>query len=504
MKTTTLTIIALFFAVVFPAFSTTYYVRSDDGTDTNDGLSVASAFQTLDKVFSLTLIDGDIIDISGTFDYYVGKTLTKSITIQGTNKATAIIRGLAGSKKRCFGIGDANNTPSVTFENITFQDFDYFDDATSTTGGILQVAVGSELICRDVNFINSQAYSGGAVNIAGGTVVFEDCYFYGNKSKRRTGATNADGGVINVSIANTSSADISLTINRCLFENNSTENIASAVRFRSETTGNSFLLIQNSTFFGNTVKTPSTSNTAGAIYLDVKAANSVAKLINNTIAFNTSEVNNTAARAGISIAGSDDKISLINNILYSNTNAANTNISISASTKLKEAKNNITNQAYNFTNNTMPVMDSDNISSVTEEQLGMAATLAENGGGTKTLSINATSVAINAGYVPGAPAVDQRNITRVGTPDVGAYENTTTTVGNNVIHKKVIYIQNVNKTTFTNISDFNRVTVYNSVGQQILTEKLSGNNYELISNRGLHLVVFEGMSGNEVVKLMLN
>ena len=181
MKTTTLTIIALFFAVVFPAFSTTYYVRSDDGTDTNDGLSVASAFQTLDKVFSLTLIDGDIIDISGTFDYYVGKTLTKSITIQGTNKATAIIRGLAGSKKRCFGIGDANNTPSVTFENITFQDFDYFDDATSTTGGILQVAVGSELICRDVNFINSQAYSGGAVNNAGGTVVFEDCYFYGKK-----------------------------------------------------------------------------------------------------------------------------------------------------------------------------------------------------------------------------------------------------------------------------------------------------------------------------------
>jgi hypothetical protein len=150
----------------------------------------------------------------------------------------------------------------------------------------------------------------------------------------------------------------------------------------------------------------------------------------------------------------------------------------------------------------MSEMDSDNISSVTEEQLGLATSLTENGGETKTLSINATSVAINAGYVSGAPGVDQRNIARVGIPDVGAYENTTTTVGNNVIHKKVTYTQNAGKTTFANIADFNRVTVYNSVGQQISSEKLSGDNYEFISNRGLNLVVFEGLLGNEVVKLM--
>lgn len=502
MKSTTLTIIALLFVAVFPVFSATYYVRSADGADTNDGLSAGSAFQTLDKVFSLTLSNNDIIDISGTFDYYVAKTLTKSITIQGTNKATAIIRGLAGSKKRCFGIGDATNTPTVTIENVTFQDFDYFDDGVSTTGGIINVTAGSGLTCRNVNFKNSQAYSGGAINILGGTVVFEDCYFYGNKSVRRTGGTNADGGVINVSIANTSSADISLTINRCLFENNSTENIASAIRFRSETTGNSYLLIQNSTFYGNTVKSPSTSNTAGAIYLDVKAANSVAKLINNTIAFNSSQVNNTAARAGVSIAGSDDKIVFINNILYSNTNAANTNISISASTKLKEARNNITNQTYDFAVNSMTDMSFDNTSSVTEEQLGLAATLAENGGATKTLAISGASVAVNGGYVTGAPTVDQRNIARIGTPDVGAYENTSTTVGKNITLKRVGYTQTANKTTFTNTADFNRVTVYNSVGEQVSTNNISDNSYELISSRGIYFVRFDGTIGNEVVKLV--
>lgn len=493
--------IALFIFVALSYMSvnaTTYFVRSASGADTNDGLSVGTAFQTLDKVFSLTLANGDIIDISGTFDYYVAKTLTKSITIQGTNKASAIIQGLTGSKKRCFGIGDATNFPTVTIENVTFQNFDYFDDAVSTIGGVLNVTAGSSLICRNVNFLNNQAYSGGAIANAG-SATFEDCYFYGNKTIRRTGATNADGAVINVS---TTSGDVSLVVKRCLFEANSTQNIASAVRFKSTSTGAVNLLIENSTFFGNVVKSPSTSTTAGCLLVDVTSDNSTVKVINNTIAFNTSEVNNTAARAGISIAGSDNKLVLINNILYSNTNAANTNISISTSFKMKESRNNITNQTYDFAVNTMADMAFNNTGSVTEEQLGLATILADNGGATKTLVINAPSVAVNGGYATGAPTVDQRNITRVGNPDVGAYENTTTTVGKNITLKRIIYTQTANKTTFTNTADFNRVTVYNSVGEQISANSLSGNSYELILSRGIHFIRFDGAVGNEVVKLV--
>lgn len=497
---TTLTILTFLFATFFQVFSATYYVRSTDGLDTNDGLSSTSAFQTLTKVFSLTLADGDVINISGTFDYYVSKTLTKSITIQGTDKSTSIIRGLAGAKKRCFGIGDGTYVPSVVIENVTFQDFDYFDDTASTTGGALNVAAGSALTCRNVNFLNNQAYIGGAVSIVSGTATFEDCYFYNNKTKRRTGGTNSDGGVINVSIANTSLADISLTINRCLFENNSTENLGSVLRFSSATTGSTTLLIQNSTFKGNTVKLPTTTAISGCLYLDISSAIADAKIINNTIAYNTNEV--ASARAGISIAGADDKIVLLNNILYSNTNASSVNISISGSKKMKESRNNITNQAYDFTLNTMTDMSFSNVSSVTETDMGLAASLANNGGATKTLAISGTSVAINGGYSTGAPAVDQRNITRIGTPDVGAFENTSTTTGPNILLRTINYSQSAGKTIFSNIESFDNVKISDSTGKLINTIQLSGNSFTLQSKPGFYIVSFEGTKGVETIKLL--
>jgi len=494
MKKITLFILVALFSIASNA--TTYYVRSATGADTNDGLTEGTAFQTLDKVFSLTLANGDIVDISGTFDYYVSKTLTKSITIQGTNKSTAIIQGLAGSMKRCFGIGDASNLPTVTIENVTFQNFDYFDDATSTIGGVINITAGSSLICRNVNFLNNQAYSGGAIANAG-SATFEDCYFYGNKTMRRTGGTNADGAAINVSA---SAGDISLIIKRCLFEANSTQNTASAVRFKSTSTaGTVNLLIENSTFFGNMVASPSTSTTSGCILLDVSTSGASVSLINNTIAYNTSVV--ASGRAGISIAGVANMVKLYNNILYSNTNGSSGNISISASYAMKESRNNITNQAYDFAANTTASMSFDNVSSVTEAQLALATTLADNGGATKTLAINASSVATNAGYAAVAPAVDQRGVTRMGVPDVGAYENTTTTTGKQLSVNTISCAQSTDKTVFSNIKDFNQVKVYSVAGQLIKSETISGDSYDLVLPANLYIVHFEGAKSYEVIKL---
>ena len=57
-------------------------------------------------------------------------------------------------------------------------------------------------------------------------------------------------------------------------------------------------------------------------------------------------------------------------------------------------------------------------------QLGLEESLYDNGGATKTLALKSisNSAAINTGYVTGIPSVDQRSISRDGTPDVGAYE----------------------------------------------------------------------------------
>lgn len=427
MKTKSLTLLLLSIVFAISANATKYYVRATGGSDSNNGTTESTAFQTLAKAFNLaTLIDGDIIDISGAFEYNTGKNLTKSITIQGTDKNKTIIKGVAGAKKRCFTIGTTSIFPSVVIENVTFQNFDNWDDATSLQGGVLQINIGSGLICKNVNFLNNQAYSGGAINMAGGTALFEDCCFYNNRTKKRTEGQNADGGAINVSLGNTMSADVSLTIDRCLFEGNFTENIASALRFRAETTGKSYLLIQNSTFTGNIIKLPSTSASSGTIYLDVKSANAETFVVNNTIAYNKSEIDNSSARAGLSINGIADKLVLINNILYSNTNAANSDVSISASVTLKECKNNITSQNYKFDNNTQASFSSANISRVKEKDLGLATTLTTtNAGDVKVLTLNNTSVAINAGSQTGTPKVDQRKQKRDDKPDIGSFEFST-------------------------------------------------------------------------------
>jgi predicted outer membrane repeat protein len=430
MRTIKITLLGLFLLANFPAFTqTTYYVRSTGGNDSNNGTSELTAFQTLNKMFSGTpaLVDGDIINISGTFDYYVSRTILKNITIQGTDKSTSIIRGLAGTTMNCFNIGSSSGpvTPTVVIENVTFQDFDYWHTSQAKSGGAINVIGASSLTCRKVVFKNNQAaYYGGAVNFTGGTGVFEDCYFLNNRAKQRTGAANAHGGAIAVSTA--AAVNISLTIDRCLFEGNTAENTGPAMRFVTAGTGTATLLVQNSTFTGNIVKLPSAATNSGALTLSISSTgtNDV-KLVHNTIAYNSSEVSGSTAN-GLFIGGVTDNVLVINNIIYSNTSPDNSDNSISTASgvKMKESRNNITSQAFKFVAKTTnaETMSSGNISSVSVSDIGLAKELALNGGETKTLAIEEKSIAVNGGFSKDAPKVDQRGLKRNALPDVGAFE----------------------------------------------------------------------------------
>ena len=506
MRTIKFTLFGLFLLAILPAFSgTTYYVRSGSGADSNDGLSINNAFQTLTKVFSGTpaLVDGDIINISGTFDYYVSYKILKNITIQGTDKSTSIIRGSAGAVKNCFIVGSSSPvaTPTVVIENVTFKDFDYWSDGASNNGGVINVIGASSITCRKVIFNNNQAYGAGAVNINAGTGVFEDCYFLNNRAKQRTGASNAHGGALAVSTSGT--GNISITIDRCLFEGNTAENSGPAMRFVTAGTGNATLLVQNSTFTGNIVKLPSTTTTSGAVTLSIAATGtSDVKLVNNTIAYNTSEIA-TSIGNGIYVGGVTDKVVAINNIIYSNTRPDNSDYSITTATniKLKESRNNITSQTFDFAANTATGASFDNVSSVSANDLGLAATLANNGGETKTLLLNGTSIAVNAGYSTGVPAVDQRNTARIGRPDIGAFETSVTTIGPKISVNVIKYEQIGDRRVFRNTSDFEKVSVYNSTGKQLLSEKMNGDTFEYIAKQGFYLLRFDGSKGSEIIKL---
>lgn len=446
MKTIKIAGLLLIALALNTAQATTYYVRSSGGSNSNDGKTPTTAYQTLDKAFNHpALTDGDVVDIQGTFDYAISKTLKNSITIQGTDKSKTILNGQEGAVKNCFNIGDwklTENQVKVVIENVTFQNFDNYSEDRGTTGGAISVNSGASLTCKNVNFIANQSYLGGAINMGAATLVLEDCYFANNKAlnfPNNLDTSNpglyADGGAVNVTVGSTvkvndetvtNTGNVSLTINCCTFEGNGADRNASAVRFRTETTGKATCIIQNSTFTANTLEAK-TNDTGGVILIDNKTENSDIQLINNTIAFNASKSTKSNAKAGFAIVGDKSaKVVLKNNILFSNLNAESTpkSTSIYSAVSLKESKNNITDATasqFNFDKKTVSGGSAGNINDATADKLELSTTLANNGGATTTLVLKAKSIAVNAGATD-VPETDQRGVKRDKTPDVGAYE----------------------------------------------------------------------------------
>ena len=106
-----------------------------------------------------------------------------------------------------------------------------------------------------------------------------------------------------------------------------------------------------------------------------------------------------------------------------------------------------------------------------------------------------------SGFSTGAPTVDQRNIGRIGRPDIGAFETSVTTVGPKITMNVIKYEQNGDRRVFRNTSDFEQVSVYNSTGKQLLSEKLNGDTFEYIAKKGFYLFRFDGRKGSEIIKL---
>jgi hypothetical protein len=219
----------------------------------------------------------------------------------------------------------------------------------------------------------------------------------------------------------------------------------------------------------NSATVPAVSD--GILNLNPTGSGVDVKLINNTIAYNSSARTTSGGTPGLYVRGTANLTTLKNNILFSNFDTQGTPVStsIGSSALLKESRNNITDVAYNWTAKTTDgaTNASGNAASVTNSTLLLVSTLAANGGATKTLAINVGSSAINNGFVSGAPTVDQRNLGRVGTVDVGAYEYSGTT---DVSEKRTekVGLQYINEIlTATGTKAGQMIEVYNTTGQKI-------------------------------------
>lgn len=419
-KNLTFLIFAFFLSTSLNA--TTYYVRVSGGSDSNNGLTPATAFQSLTKVFSGSpaLANNDIIDISGTFDYVIGKAISKTITIQGNDKSTAVIRGSQSVINKCFTV---NAGVTLTIENVTFRDYYNYDASVTKTAGVIYVNAGANLTCRFVDFINNQSYAGGAIDIAaaGSIVNFEDCYFNQNKAVNTTASLTSSGGAVNINHS-TASTTSDITFNRCLFEGNSTNANGAAIYYKAIDSTSPKLLIQNCTFFGNTQNL--TSANGGAVYMNIMATTTDdIKIVNSTIAYNTSQYTGTSpsSRPGLYFIGTDGKLVMINTLLAYNTDGNSASRSIVNGVKFKETRNCFTDMNFGFWSATLNNISSGCQYSLTTEQIGLGTTLTSKGGANKILPLNSTSFAVNGGYATGAPTIDQRGTSRTSV-DVGAYE----------------------------------------------------------------------------------
>ena len=230
--------------------------------------------------------------------------------------------------------------------------------------------LGANATISGVTVQNGSAGDGGGIHVSG-SLTLRDAAVSGNS------ATAIGGGIL-VSGA--------LTLDRVNMDGNRAD-VGGGINVGSGASAT----LTNVTMSGNTV-----TSVGGAI-----STRGAVTITNSTIA------SNTAGGAGGVNKQASGSATLKNTILSGNTGG-------NASGALTSLGNNI--DSANTAGLTGP---GDRIN--TDPLLGP---LQYNGGTTKTHSLLAGSLAINAGTATGAPATDQRGTSRLGATDIGAYEYT--------------------------------------------------------------------------------
>ncbi len=284
----------------------------------------------------------------------------------------------------------------------------YTDRATA---GPPSVVLGS-IILRRCKFENNIGNGeGGACYLytdETDNVLVEECYFNNNESRILTGGTNGGSGGAIQHMNNAKNRGF--VVKNTTFSNNKAAVVGGAIRADWADTE-----ITNCTFDNNKALLTDMSGFAanGGALVFFSMDNSFVDITNCTLA------NNYAGWVGGAIASSHPARTRIkNNIFFQNTagNGGNGwNIQQHSSAEMLDLGNNLQFPAKLTSN-----WNDYNVSASVTIANPLLNTIANNGGFSPTMSLQATSPAINAGA--GCPPTDQRGNTRIGACDIGAFE----------------------------------------------------------------------------------
>jgi hypothetical protein len=351
----------------------------------------------------------DIYIPNGTYNTDVTYTISKAYSLNGASDAGVIIDGSAGGF-RGFSFAPTSGGSNIRFTNLTLQNFSpsgsggalaldnanigvvkltnvsFKNNAVSSAGasaGAIRInAASSTVHILNSSFVsnsNSNATSfGGAINIFNGSVIIKDTLFFNNSCQTAGG----NGGAVSVRGG-------SLDVDRSLFSANTGQD-GGAIHLSA---GASTVNINNSTFHSNT------SDNGGAIFASTGTLN----ITNSTFISNTV----TLANTGAAVNGTGSTLTVKASIFALNIDTSDSDTCL-----------NVIDGGFNHDDGTTCSWSASGGTNSANLNLGP---LADNGGATQTVPLQAGSPAINMG-VTGCTN-DQRNYSRTdGSCDAGAFE----------------------------------------------------------------------------------
>ena len=370
--------------------------------------------------------DADVINVNVTGTVNLSSQLpaiTESVTINGNG----LVLDGGSNNYRVMEISGG----TVVLNNLTVQNGTLPNAPGDNYGGGVYISAGTVSIsnCSIIDNVNNDA-AGGGLAVTGGSVSLNSS----NVSDNTSSANYAgNGGGIYIGSSGL------LSINNCTISGNSSPyslNVGGGgifnrgeIQIRNSTISENsagyagggivnytagVIEIVNSTISGNTA-----GNTAGGI-LHSGAGNPNTKIYNCTISGNSSSVQ--GAGCHIDVYG---EVTVKNTIITGNTGAYDVHKASSPWSITDQGYNIIGEQDGNYFNAATDILWSGtqwerNGSALANQNLNLAAALADNGGPTQTLAITAGSFAIGAGFPD--LTTDQRNYQRLNPPTIGAYE----------------------------------------------------------------------------------
>lgn len=477
----------------------------------------ATTYGTITEAITAA-VDGDIIEITGIHTEPI--SISKSITLRGTDPTTDIIQAAStevkdGSGARVISLSPPVNTDAltITIENLGIRHGNF----NANGGGINADKIMGLLTLNNLIFKNNYTTTnGGALGIAGSNVNITNCTFQNNTA-------TFDGGAIIAAPNNNNGngIDSSINIKQSLIDSNNGRNGGGIYINGNKTFGDAYkinIAIENSTISNNNATSASSATGGGAIWSkgstwtgDSNNTGNVTLSLIHTTVYNNTHV--ALIKSGINFtadpAGSKTNFSAYNSIMVAADDLTRKVFLNFNNTNTTDVKNSI----IGGIDGAIPTVISDaannNITGKEATYAGLTGTLTSEGGKTHVLAITEGSNGDDycTATVPfSLPTIDQRGATREGTPDAGAFEfgGVLNTKSNDFINMTV-YPNPVKNALFVKgVNDIQSLELYNILGKQV--KKVTNSNTINVENlsKGVYLLNIKNTNSSTTKKIIID